>query len=564
MKKLFMLAVCAAAFLACDKEAPVVETPAESSEVKILAYAPGVDYTKSVIDGYKVLWEDGDEILMCLTPKTSQYSSAEQHATSVFTTRLAETSGKAYFVGTNAYTSYYQQNSIFIYPSTVEYSASRSGSTVSESIKFALPSEQVAGENGSFGTGYNLSSAFVNATGFNNGGVPETTFKNSCALIRFVLPQSAADARSVTVTSASPLAGYASLYKSEVKNDRYEMVGYDLSYNGSLDNNTSVTLTNDGAAFVPGVEYNIVVWPGTHSDLTFKFVDSNGLICEKKVGRTVELKENEIDHFNFKSAFVFAEEKVPSLEVSTTSLSVNSKGDAVTFDIEANNDWTVTSDQSWLTVSPSSTSQVSVTATTNNTSSARTATVTVSSATLTKSVTVTQAAATYRVKGSAVQNAADLKDGGLYVIHKKNSSLYLTESDNAMAMSTHSTSDTFYSLNVFEFNRDDSYKQTFDTNYQSNCGGTLKSISNGKYLTPGMDLKFTSELSGAQYLSVANRWRNPNYPYTTDAPGDMDVYKAGADGISMWFASNYFTFANAGHDGDVNNRKWVFYEVTLQ
>lgn len=572
-KVILFFAAIAAVSVSCNKENPELNNTAEvGTEVKIYATAPGVELPvaqnqvspKSVLgaDGFSVLWEDGDQVKMCVAPRKSQYSSASEHATSIFKTALSENNENAMFTGTNVYTTYYQQNTIFIYPASVEYTASRSGSDVSESIKFNLPDAQVAGENGNIRSGYNLSYAFVNATGFNNGGIPNTTFKNSCALIRFVLSSSSAtDVKSVTVSSSTPLAGYASLNKSEIKDDRYNVVGWDLSFASSLDKNTSVTLTNGGNAFVQGVEYNIIVWPGSHSDLTFTFENTAGLKCVKKVGKQVVLVESEVDRFNFTSAFEFKD--VATLEVNKENISLTSSASSSSFTVSANNAWTATSNQSWLTVSPTSGSAtnsatVNVSASANTTSSSRTATVTVKSSDLTKTITVTQPAMTYKVKGSAVQNAADLKNGGLYVICRDASNYYMTvtESTSALSMTTHYTSDTFYSINVFEYNYDGSKVQTFDSNYRSNSGGILKSVSTEKYMSYSFYMNISDKSSSqAQYLSVANRWGS-------DGPGVMDVYRAGMDN-SMGYTT-YFFFANNASFSSVSQRKWIFYEVSLQ
>ena len=574
MKRFILFfAALAAVSVSCNKENPELNNAAQAgAEVKIYATAPGVELPatpnqvspKSVLgaDGFSVLWEDDDQVKMCAAPKKSQYSSAEEQATSVFTTSLSEESGAAFFSGTNVYTDRYQQNTIFIYPASVEYSATRSGSNVSESIMFNLPAEQVAGVNGNIRGGYNLSSAFVNGTSFNNGGIPQVTFKNSCALIRFVLSShTASDIKSVTVSSSAPLAGYASLNKSDIKDDRYIVVGFDLSFASSLDNNNSVTLTNGGKAFEQGVEYNIVVWPGTHSNLTFTFENSAGLKCVKNVGRSVTLAKSEIDRFNFTSAFEFKD--VATLEVNKENISLTSSASSSSFTVSANNAWTATSNQSWLTVSPTSGSAtnsatVNVSASANTTSSSRTATVTVKSSDLTKTITVTQPAMTYKVKGSAVQNAADLKNGGLYVICRDASNYYMTvtESTSALSMTTHYTSDTFYSVNVFEYNYDGSKVQTFDSNYRSNSGGILKSVSTEKYMSYNFYMNISDKSSSsAQYLSIANRWG-------TDGPGVMDVYRAGMDN-SMGYTT-YFFFANNASFSIVNQRKWIFYEVSLQ
>lgn len=574
MKRIILFfAAFAAVSVSCNKENPELNNAAQAgAEVKIYATAPGVELPatpnqvspKSVLgaDGFSVLWEDDDQVKMCAAPKKSQYSSATEQATSVFTTSLSGESGAAFFSGTNVYTDYYQQNTIFIYPASVEYSATRSGSTVTESVKFNLPDEQVAGENGNIGGGYNLSSAFVNATGFKNSGIPQVTFKNSCALIRFVLSShTASDIKSVTVSSSAPLAGYASLNKSDIKDDRYIVVGFDLSFASSLDNNNSVTLTNGGKAFEQGVEYNIVVWPGTHSNLTFTFENSAGLKCVKNVGRSVTLAKSEIDRFSFTSAFEFKD--VATLEVNKENISLTSSASSSSFTVSANNAWTATSNQSWLTVSPASGSAsnsatVNVSASANTTSSSRTATVTIKSSDLTKTITVTQPAMTYKVNGSAVQNAADLKNGGLYVICRDGSNYYMTvtESTSALSMTTHYTSDTFYSVNVFEYNYDGSKVQTFDSNYRSNSGGILKSVSTEKYMSYNFYMNISDKSSSsAQYLSIANRWGS-------DGPGVMDVYRAGMDN-SMGYTT-YFFFANNGSFSSVNQRKWIFYEVSLQ
>lgn len=85
-----------------------------------------------------------------------------------------------------------------------------------------------------------------------------------------------------------------------------------------------------------------------------------------------------------------------SLSVSLTSLSLGAEaGSNGTFDITSDTTWTVSKNQTWLTVSPTSGSDngtITVTATANVSTSPRTATVTVSGVNVTpKTVTVTQA-----------------------------------------------------------------------------------------------------------------------------------------------------------------------------
>lgn len=582
-KVILFFAAIAAVSVSCNKENLKLNNAAEAgAEVKIYATAPGVELPvaqnqvspKSVLgaDGFSVLWEDGDQVKMCVAPRKSQYSSATGHATSIFTTGLSENSENAMFTGTNVYTSYYQQNAIFIYPTSVEYTASRSGSNVSESIKFNLPDAQVAGENGNIRSGYNLSSAYVNATGFNNNGMPNTTFKNSCALIRFVLSSSSAtDVKSVTVSSSAPLAGYASLSKSEIQDDRYNVVGLDLSFASSLDNNTSVTLTNGGNAFVQGVEYNIVAWPGTHSDLTFTFENSAGQKCIKNVGKQVVLVDGEIDRFNFASAFEFKD--IATLEISKESLSAGKDMTSLTFTLSSNVDWSVISDQSWVSVTPSSggavsNSTITVSVQANPTYEYRSAVLQVRAGDLVKNITVTQEAAlrpTYKISGSKLTYASELVDGLYVIANKYRSSMFWTESGGKLSMSSHSVNDTFGQEHVFEYVSNASKIDKSIDNYMSWSAGAWKSLSTGKYLDENFNLN--AELSNALYLVSANNWGG-------NGGGELDGYDVyhskttSSSKYTLWYNGSEFRFGDMNlyynSTGGVGNRKYYVYKVVRQ
>ena len=569
MKRIILFfAALSAVSVSCNKENPELNNAAQAgAEVKIYATAPGVELPatpnqvspKSVLgaDGFSVLWEDGDQILCAAMPSSYYAGQGTVQATSVFTTSLTETSGAAFFLGTNPHTNKHNMYGSVFYPATVNYTA-----TSTESITYNLANEQVAGPNGSFGRGYNFAGAFVRLDQLKEGAPQTITFRNVCACIRFVLPSSVSDVKSVTVSSSDAvLSGNAKISKEESTDRSGYKTDFNFHFASSLDNVKEVTLNNGGASFVPGVEYNIIVWPGTHSNLTFTFTNAAGLKCVKNVGKQVVLVESEVDRFNFTSAFEFKD--VATLEVSKENISLTSSASSSSFTVSANNAWTATSNQSWLTVSPTSGSAtnsatVNVSSSANTTSSSRTATVTVKSSDLTKTITVTQPAMTYKVKGSAVQNAADLKNGGLYVICRDGSNYYMTvtESTSALSMTTHYTSDTFYTVNVFEYNYDGSKVQTFDSNYRSNSGGILKSVSTEKYMSYNFYMNISDKSSSsAQYLSIANRWGS-------DGPGVMDVYRAGMDN-SMGYTT-YFFFANNASFSSVNQRKWIFYEVSLQ
>ena len=86
-----------------------------------------------------------------------------------------------------------------------------------------------------------------------------------------------------------------------------------------------------------------------------------------------------------------------NLTVSPTSLSLASGASSGTVSVTSNTSWTVTDNQTWITVSPTSGSNngsFTVSATANTATTARTGTVTVAGGGITRTVAVTQAAAT--------------------------------------------------------------------------------------------------------------------------------------------------------------------------
>ena len=96
-----------------------------------------------------------------------------------------------------------------------------------------------------------------------------------------------------------------------------------------------------------------------------------------------------------------------TLTVSATSLALASAASTGTFSITSNVSWTVTDDQTWITVSPTSgvsNATVTVSATANTATTSRSGTVTVSGGSITRTVAVTQAAATGGGTGGTCPN----------------------------------------------------------------------------------------------------------------------------------------------------------------
>ena len=96
-----------------------------------------------------------------------------------------------------------------------------------------------------------------------------------------------------------------------------------------------------------------------------------------------------------------------TLIVSATSLALASSASTGTFSITSNVSWTVTDDQTWITVSPASgvsNATVTVSAIANTATTSRSGTVTVSGGSITRTVAVTQAAATGGGTGGTCPN----------------------------------------------------------------------------------------------------------------------------------------------------------------
>lgn len=603
MKKFILFAIAFAAIVSCAKESPVSgekdspvsgENPAEElMEVSLLAYAPGSEVetepnaNKSVLaeNGVSVLWEDGDEIKVSFPPKGSlSNSDPETEISFIFTTSLGADSAEAYFNGNVSDLAKYNDGYAF-YPTSAVYSASRSNHNVTNNYSYDLASEQTEG----FGA-YNLATSYISKNNIPNHKA-RAVFLNACALIRIVLSESAKDVVSVTVESNNGVAltGNADLKLSVVRG-----IGLDINADGSVNNNdysyrltsptfsdggsSEVKITNGGEAFVPGVEYNIVAWPGTHSGLTFTFVNSEGSKC-KKVSPQVVLEASKYDTFNFTSEFVFTAE--PNLEVSTTSFTPAAAGETLSFNVKANSNWAITENADWITVSPSSgtagNTTVDVTFAGNMTAYARTATIKVTHAEgLERTISVSQEAddVTYKIYGDYLTYASDLTDGLYVIANRYYFDYFWTESNGKLTTST--ISSTILPQHVFEYKVDKSYingnvhNTSFNyssngpLNYYSWSAGVWKSVSTGLYLDE--NFKLNAQESNACCFQYANNWGGSG---GTELNG-IDVYKnplVESTRETLWYNGSNFVFGDMNlyyNNGGVNKRKYYIYRVEKQ
>ena len=396
MRKYFYYFAAIAALASCAKENPVNENPiSEPQEVTIQAVAPS---TKTqLVDGTNVQWTPGDKIKMCFEVKTWQNSCSW---TGVEFENFGEVvSESAAFSGNVDLNKINVQNYGFVvYPTSFKFE-SKTGSnsaTYTTTISHVLPSVQPAVDN-TFASDLNLSYAPVTKEQVTNNisyKTPiEVTFKNMCALIKVNLPADNYNVKEILVESASEgLTGeYSMLWEASYNKQT-------LNLNSFKSEVKEVTIANeDGSNLTPGASYYAVVWPGQHNGLTFTFTDEKGLVCVKNLNKTVNCEVGKITEINVKS--LEFKEAEPELTTNNSSLNFVAAGGSSSFSFNTNKNWTITSDQSWLTLGQTSgepsKENINITATCeeNTAYTSRTAKITISAGSLTQTITVTQEAA---------------------------------------------------------------------------------------------------------------------------------------------------------------------------
>lgn len=566
MKKMFIFAAACAAFASCVKENPANNPSGEN----IVTIQAGASNTKTqLVDGYDVQWSPEDVILACFEPEyyVSHNSSTRYGYTSQFTNHGEILSESACFQGT--WSPYNQsklnKTGIAIYPGNSDRFSWSSDNYYERipttTVSYTIPTEQEAIE-GTFAKDINISWATLDRDEVANNKAKNVIFNNLCSIFCISLPDTDYNIKSIklemgnnsntTYMTGKSLLTYTNGSISESK-------GQNLGVNKE----TYVILRkSDGSNLIPGEKYYAVVWPHYYKGIKLTIENAEGKEATKTAApeEWIECLPGKCYNFNISSLTFTAE---PYLNVDITSITTIAKGGNLveSFFVYANNAVTVSSDVNWLSASYSN-GQCYISTTPNNTSGQRKATLTFTSQGLTKTVEVYQPCITYKVTtGTAVDNAENLKHGALYIIANKYTNTYITTESGQASFESHSTSDTFYGKHVFEYIQDLSKVQTFDSNYKSNSAGTLRSLARDMYLSN--EAKFDVYSNNAQYLSIANRWKNPKYPYTQDPAGDMDVYYAGTEN-SLWYSGGTLKFGNASFGNNVNYRKWIFYEVTAQ
>lgn len=595
MKKILFCLAALAALVSCTKENPVDETPAvQYQTITFEAAAPSaedVDATKTtLVDGNLVHWSNGDQVKVGFFPTTNKQNTIVSCVGTFTATFDQATSASAYF-STDSWTwisngetinnDRYRDNGLAVYPSSATIYSKRSGSwnPANTEVSYDLPSEQTAVLN-SFQSGVNFSYAKVNKTDF-IANKASLSFINACALLKITLPSTAADVKSIAVSSKN---GVALSGKFEIPDDKqggyysddpWSSANSDgtLTFEAVAGNPSVSIVAPEGETLKPGGTYYVVVWPGSHSSgLDFEFTNSEGATCKKSLASSVTFTRAKAERFNFVSALDFS--FVAELELDTESLSFTKDGGSSTVSVTSNTDWTVSDDADWLTVSAQSgkgNGSVTITAAANTIYEARTATITVTVGTITKNISVTQDASErkFRLK-SAVTAAADLKEGSMYVIFfaggSSNNSLtnYCWEiNDNETINRVSSSSATgteFTSKNVFMFDNasspDESQLTDSNNGYGSKISGKLKSVHNNKYVTSSLVFGYP-EAAGGSTIMFGNRWGN------SESGHDIDIWFRIYENFKYTYSQTLYWNGSSLALGSTGNtpRKWFFFEV---
>lgn len=294
MKKyLFISFAALAAMVSCEQEnGPVQGTEPEEGRREVTIVADASETKTTLSDEDAVLWESGDKVRLLFTPEegtdlpvhTEVFTTATATATATFTGSIPN---DVKYGGNN---NGYSDALYMVYPSTAM------DETTGE-VTFELKAEQSVA-SGSFPSGLNLSSARVSFESLEVEGTANATFLNAFAIIRFTLPD---DVKALKITGTNNLAG-----KAEFKfvDQDEQPLSSRLVAESFVFGSNSVTLTPSGAtAFTKGETYNILVYPGTHSEITVELTDTDNCTYSKTVTQEFDFEAAKYYTFNFNTNF---------------------------------------------------------------------------------------------------------------------------------------------------------------------------------------------------------------------------------------------------------------------
>ena len=564
MKKVLLFAAAVMAFASCVKDEPINNGNLEGQENIVTINAVAASTKTQLVNGTDVQWTPGDKIKMCFEVKTWQnscsWTGVEFENSGEVVSESASFTGNVDLNKINV-----QDYGFVVYPTSFKFE-SRTGSNSANyttTISHVLPSAQPAVEN-TFASDLNLSYAPVEkkevSANISNKTPIEVTFQNMCALIKVNLPAENYNVKEILVESASKgLTGeYSMLWEASSTKQT-------LKLNSFKSEVKEVTIANeDGSNLTPGASYYAVVWPGQHNGLTFTFTDDKGLECVKNLSETVNCEVGKITQINVKS-LVFKEAE-PELTVNSTTMDFVAGGADKTFTFNTNKNWTITSDQSWLTLDQTSgepsKEDISITATCaeNTAYTSRTANIKISAGGLTKTITVTQDAAVKTISLSVSTSSLNFTGPG------STSSFTITCNDNwtiteipgwvTLSKTSGTESTSAVTVNV-------TAKQCFIYNgrkgsFVISAGDQVKYInctqagpqSLSKSSTP---IGYASDLEDGQAYAIESYKQQGNYWNCTNVTDYPLAYSTFGSGVHVFrFAFVYHKDDSKGNSSDSN------------
>lgn len=600
MKRIILFIAIFAALLSCSKEINVIDSSStESCSIEFEASAPissdaNIDTKTTLIDHSLVHWSKGDKVLVQCFPMTNFSGSGKSAPKGIFDATFTEESKANAYFSTNSwswgdFTTSKLNAAVALYPATSALSSNVSKvydpwNENNVAISYDLSNAQTAEEN-SFQSALAFSYAEVNFQDFiaNNA---KLSFKNSCSLIRLTLPNTS-EIVSVEVKSKSgqPLTGKFELSNAnDAWSDFYRRVpNYPLNMVPvSGETSSSVVLSaTSGATLKAGGIYYIVVWPGSHSSgLEFTFTNSAGKTCVKSLNKDVLLEASKYVSFKFTSAFEFTD-ILPELNIDKSEITVPASGGTYEFKISSNVEWSIKSNASFVTVSPSrgaATDGQNITVTVSENASttniqARSATLTIMAANLSKQVMVNQAAPEkrYYIK-EQVAKATNLVSGSKYVIFLHNGTnvtddCWKINDNDQLSLSGVNSKDQygFTSEYVFEI-VNGAYStppQGGDINYDSRKRVCLKSLKDNTMISTSLYLSATSTSSAMNFLFCTQWATDTDKENRKDFDIWAQMYESGQGNVwktLYWNSSgSQMQFGTVGEGG--SSRKWYVYRV---
>ena len=227
-----------------------------------------------------IVWEGGDKIAMAFEHSTNGNRAVAELISDIeegCTEKSSKFNGQ---IDDKVFRGDYNEVGFAVYPSTAVSEAGE--------IDFTLPPVQTAREDGSFGKGINLLSTAVNLSQL---GTPDygVTFHNALSFLRFKFTS---DVKSVTFEGTSPFTGKAPLkFDMSETGDGRLLIDTDAEWKDEDKNNTFTLKPADGKeTFDKGVIYNVLVWPGDHTQLTMTLDVEGYKECVKVSSPTKPIK----------------------------------------------------------------------------------------------------------------------------------------------------------------------------------------------------------------------------------------------------------------------------------